>query len=340
MLWLRGPQMSTTLFVLSLVNTKLLHLPMLRILPFALLLPLAACHTGAPAANAPADGEKAAVKPRAVVTVGAVQRDTVTDVLRLSALSAYPAKDVLRATTTGYLLAPVPVPGQRVAPGQTIFTLQTKESRVLHLDKLTGDPRLRFSGIILIKASQAGVLATVDKLAGDYVQDGEQLALSYDRARFGFVLDVPVTQLRYVRVGQPCRIHLPDGRTLPGRVAEVLATADAALQTQRYTVRPIGPVPELPENLAVQVELDRTAPRLAPTLPRAAVLSDETQTQFWVMRLLNDSTATKVPVRVGTQQADRIEIQSPTFGPRDKILLSGNYGLDDTAAVQVSRRAP
>jgi len=305
--------------------------------PCFLLLLLAACHSGgSPAADAPTE-EEAAVKPRAVVTVGTVQRDTVTDVLRLSAVSAFPAKDVLRATTTGYLLAPVPVPGQRVAAGQTVFTLQTKESRVLHLDQLTGDPRLRFSGIIKIKAGQAGVLATVDKLAGDYVQDGEQLALSYDRARFGFVLDVPVTQLRYVHTGQSCRIQLPDGRTLPGRVAQELATGDAALQTQRYTVRPTGPVPDLPENLVVQVELDRTAPHLTPTLPRSAVLTDETQTRFWVMRLLNDSTAVKVPVTVGNQQTNRVEIKTPTFQPSDRILLSGNYGLDDTAAVQVTR---
>ncbi len=306
-------------------------------LPFFLLLALAACQPGPPAADTPAAGEEAAPKPRAVVTVGTVRRDTVTDVLRLTAISAYPAKDVLRATTTGYLLAPVPVPGQQVAAGQTVFTLQTKESRVLHLDKLTGDPRLRFSGIIQIKAGQAGVLATVDKLAGDYVQEGEQLALSYDRARFGFVLDVPVTQLRYVRTGQSCRIRLPDGRVLPGRITQGLATGDATLQTQRYTVRPTGPVPELPENLAVQVDLDRTAPHLTPTLPRTAVLTDETQTEFWVMRLLNDSTAVKVPVTVGAQQAERVEIKSPTFSAADKILLSGNYGLDDTAAVKLSR---
>ena len=306
----------------------------------ALLLLLAACHSGGSDAATAADAagpDEAAAKPRAVVTVGTVQRDTVSDVLRLSALSAYPAKDVLRATTTGYLLAPVPVPGQRVAAGQTVFTLQTKESRVLHLDQLTGDPRLRFSGIIKVKAGQAGVLATVDKLAGDYVQDGEQLALSYDRARFGFVLDVPVTELRYVHTGQSCRIVLPDGRRLTGRVTQELATADAALQTQRYTVRPTGPVPDLPENLAVQVELNRTAPHLTPTLPRSALLTDETQTQFWVMRLLNDSTAVKVPVTVGNQQTDRVEVKSPTFQPADRILLTGNYGLDDTAAVQISR---
>ena len=307
---------------------------------FLLLLPcLAACGSKDPAASeaAPAEGDEPAVKPRALVTIGTVEADTLTDVLRLSAVSAYPAKVALRATTTGYVLSPAPVVGQAVRAGQTVFTIQTKESRVLHLDKLTGDPRLKFSGIIQIKTARNGIMATVDKLAGDYVQDGEQLGLTYDKSRFGFILDVPVTQLRYVHTGQTCRILLPDGRVLAGRVAEVLATADVSIQTQRYTIRPTGTVPDLPENLAVQVELDRSAPRLTSTLPRGAVLTDETQTEFWVMRLLNDSTAVKVPVTVGAQEKDHIEIKAPRFSARDKILLSGNFGLDDTAAVKVTR---
>jgi hypothetical protein len=314
----------------------------MMILRFLLLLPLlAACGSKDPAASgeaAPAaDEEESMVKPKALVTVGTIETDTLTDVLRLSAVSAFPAKDALRATTTGYVLPPTPVVGQQVRAGQTVFTIQTKESKTLHLDQLTGDPRLKFSGIIRIKSARSGILATVDKLAGDYVQDGEQLGLTYDRSRFGFVLDVPVTQLRYVHTGQNCRIFLPDGRVLTGRVAEVLATADVSIQTQRYTIRPVGPVPDLPENLAVQVELDRTAPHLARTLPRGAVLTDETQTEFWVMRLLNDSTAVKVPVSVGAQEKDHIEIKQPVFSAKDRILLSGNFGLDDTAAVKVTR---
>ncbi|WP_460503948.1 biotin/lipoyl attachment domain-containing protein, partial [Hymenobacter agri] len=198
----------------------------LRLLLLLVLTSLAACGTKDPSADeaaAPADGEEeAAVKPRALVTVGSIQTDTLTDVLRLSAVSAYAAKDALRATTTGYVLAPTPVVGQQVRAGQTVFTIQTKESKTLHLDQLTGDPRLKFSGIIPIKSARAGILATVDKLAGDYVQDGEQLGLTYDKSRFGFILDVPVTQLRYVHTGQTCRILLPDGRLLLGRVAEVL----------------------------------------------------------------------------------------------------------------------
>ncbi|WP_171025804.1 efflux RND transporter periplasmic adaptor subunit [Hymenobacter jeollabukensis] len=299
-----------------------------------LLLLLQACGGAADPAADEATAEEE-IHARAAVTVGHVQTDTVTDVLHLTGLTAYPAKDILRATTTGYLVAPVPVPGQRVGAGQTVFTLQTKESRTLHLDQLTGDPKLRFSGIIRIPSPRAGVMATVDKLAGDYVQDGEQLGTVYDQSRFGFVLDVPVTQLRYVHPGQRCRITLPDGRVLPGRVAEPLPAADVTVQTQRYTIKPLGPVPQLPENLTVTVDLDKTAPQLAATLPREAVLSDETQTSFWVMRLLNDSTAVKVPVRPGPEQAGRVVIQSPSFSPTDRIVLTGNYGLDDTAAVQL-----
>jgi multidrug efflux pump subunit AcrA (membrane-fusion protein) len=301
-----------------------------------LLLLAQACGGAGTPATEEADAEEE-VHARAAVTVGRVRADTITDVLHLSGLTAYPAKDLLRATTTGYLLAPVPVPGQLVRAGQTVFTLQTKESRTLHLDQLTGDPKLRFSGIIRIASPRRGLLATVDKLAGDYVQDGEQLGTLYDQTRFGFVLDVPVTQLRYVRTGQRCRITLPDGRVLRGQVAESLPAADVSVQTQRYTIHPVGVVPLLPENLAVSVDLDKAAPQVAATLPRAAVLTDETQTSFWVMRLLNDSTAVKVPVSPGPEQHGRIVIRSPTFTPADRIVLSGNYGLDDTAAVQLSR---
>ena len=180
-------------------------------------------------------------------------------------------------------------------------------------------------------------MTTVDKLPGDYAMDGEPLGTLYDQSRFGFVLDVPATQLRYVHTGQACRIELPDGRVLAGRVQEQLATGDLTIQTQRYQVRVIGPVPDLPENLAVRVSIDKTAPYLAPSLPRGAVLTDETQTKFWVMRLLNDSTAVKVPVTVGPQEGTRVVVRRPTFGPHDRLLLTGNYGLDDTAAVKLAR---
>jgi hypothetical protein len=45
----------------------------------------------------------------------------------------------------------------------------------------------------------------------------------------------------------------------------------------------------------------------------------------------------KVPVTLGVQNPTEIEIKTPVFGPRDRILSAGNYGLADTAHVKLTR---
>jgi 3-phosphoglycerate kinase len=72
-------------------------------------------------------------------------------------------------------------------------------------------------------------------------------------------------------------------------------------------------------------------------LPKASVLSDEMMQEYWVMKLLNDSTAVKVPVKIGEKSKDEIEIVSPVFTEADKILIKGNYGLPDTARVVITK---
>ncbi len=62
-------------------------------------------------------------------------------------------------------------------------------------------------------------------------------------------------------------------------------------------------------------------------LPKPAILGNETQTEFWVMRLINDSTAVKIPVKIGIENFGEVEITDPVFQSSDKILFSGNYGL-------------
>jgi hypothetical protein len=70
-------------------------------------------------------------------------------------------------------------------------------------------------------------------------------------------------------------------------------------------------------------------------LPKSAVLSDETETDFWIMKMINANTAIKVPIQKGIQTEDRIEILSPVLTREDKILLTGNYGVSDTIKVKV-----
>jgi hypothetical protein len=53
------------------------------------------------------------------------------------------------------------------------------------------------------------------------------------------------------------------------------------------------------------------------------------------MEMIDSATAVKVPVTKGIETNDRIEILKPQFSVNDKILLTGNYGLPDTAKVRV-----
>jgi hypothetical protein len=59
---------------------------------------------------------------------------------------------------------------------------------------------------------------------------------------------------------------------------------------------------------------------------------------FWVMKLINDTTAIKINVKVGLKNKDEVEITDPLFIPTDRILSQGNYGLSDTALVNVENR--
>jgi hypothetical protein len=67
-------------------------------------------------------------------------------------------------------------------------------------------------------------------------------------------------------------------------------------------------------------------------------MSDETESNFWVMHLINDSTAVRVNIVKGIEANSSIEILSPKFSAGDKILLTGGYGLPDTALVEIEKQ--
>jgi aromatic ring hydroxylase len=111
-----------------------------------------------------------------------------------------------------------------------------------------------------------------------------------------------------------------------------LSEMDLQTQTLKYMIKP-SEIADLPENLIANVRLITSEKDSAIVLPRKAILSNETMTEFWVMKLINDSTAVKVPVKKGIENIDEVEITDPVFTPADRILLTGNYGLPDTARV-------
>ena len=270
------------------------------------------------------------------VTTTTVVNAPFNDSIELNAVSAFLQKSYVKANANGYLQSSDVYPGKYVEVGQPLFSLKTKEAQSIGNAIGQLDTSLKFSGVNTIKANQHGYITQLNHQSGDYVQDGEQLAVISDRNSFVFLLNLPY-ELRPAVLGKhTATLLLPDGTRLTGTIGEIMPSVDSASQTQNVVIRVNSSTP-IPENLIAKVRILRTARPKAQSLPRSALLTDETESNFWVMKLLDSATAVKVPVKKGIETADRVEVLSPLFDPDDKILVTGNYGLPDTAKVKVEK---
>lgn len=270
------------------------------------------------------------------VTVTEVISGPLTEYVEFNATSAYLQNNIIKAPVNGYVKSINISPGQFVATGTSIFSIQTKESANIGAIINNLDSSYRFSGLTTIRASQPGYITQLNHQVGDYVQDGEQLAAISTSNSFGFVLNVPYEMKRLVPMNKVVEIDLPDGTKLKGEVSTLLPTVDSVSQTQRVLIR-VHAATAIPENLIANVKIMKVQKENVISLPKEALLSDESQTNFWVMQLLDSVTAVKVPVTRGMEADGKIEITKPAFKAGDRVLISGNYGLADTARVKIMK---
>jgi multidrug efflux pump subunit AcrA (membrane-fusion protein) len=271
------------------------------------------------------------------VTVTSVSNQTLTDYTELNATSSFLQDNIVKSNINGYIQSVDVKFGQYANTGAHLFTIKTKEAKALGntINKL--DPSFHFSGIVHITAPQSGYITQLIHQVGDYVQDGEQLAVISDAKSFGFILNVPYELRQFVNPGKSVNVILPDATHLNGIVASVMPSIDSVSQTQRVLIK-VNQQQKIPENLIAKVQIIKSS-KTAAVLPKAAVLTDEAQTSFWVMKMIDSVTAVKVNIMKGMESNDKVEILRPQFSPTDKILLSGNYGLGDTAKVKIMKSA-
>jgi len=278
--------------------------------------------------------EVSAEEVQTPVTVTTIETVPLVEYAELNATSSYLQTNAIKASTNGYINSINIRMGQKVGTGQLAFTLQTKEAHALGntINKL--DPSFNFSGLIHVKSTVGGYVQELNHQVGDYVQDGEQLALLTDSRSFGFVLNLPYELRKYVSAGKSLDLELPDGDHLNGIVSSILPNIDSVSQTENILIR-VNSKTAIPQNLIAKVRIVKTEKANAASLPKKAVLTDEAQTNFWVMKMIDSVRAVKVPVIKGMETTDRVEILRPQFSRDDKILLTGNYGLPDTARVKI-----
>ena len=289
--------------------------------------------SGLLAACAPANNEnESEIETITPVTITHISVGSVSEKIDLNATTVN-KKNIIRSNMAGIIESVEINVGDNVQKGQVIFRLKTKEALALE-KSMVSDSSLIFKGSIAIKATKNGSVSTLSHQKGDYVQEGDELAQITDPNSLTFLLDVPFELRKFVKSGALCDIVLPDNRQLVGQIVSSLPVMDINSQIESFVVKP-QTNEQLPENLIARIRIIKSEKSHANILPKSAVLTNETQTEFWIMKLMNDSIAVKVPIKRGVEDGDNVEIAQPIFLATDRILLTGNYGLSDTAKVSV-----
>ena len=284
------------------------------------------------------DGEEDQVpNAKTPVTFCSINLEPISESFELRGTSQFQKKVAVKATATGYVNNVTMNIGDEVSLDQLLFTVKTKEASAIENQKTVTDTSLNFSGVLKIRAQKSGIITTLDHQKGDYVQDGDQLGIVSERNSLVFILEVPYELHEYLKVNGDCEIILADNKIIKGKISKELSSVDPVAQTQSYVVKPISEF-NIPENLIVKIRIIKHTKDKAMVLPKSALLADETQTKFWVMKLINDSIAVKVAVKKGIETTDKVEIEEPAFNVNDRIIFTGNYGLADTAKISIQKK--
>lgn len=281
------------------------------------------------------DVEATTTSVQTPVTVTTISNETLTDYIELNATSTFLQSSFIKSTANGYVETVNLKPGQFISKGQLAFILKTKEAKALGNLINSLDPSFKFSGVIKIYASESGFINQLNHQPGDYVQDGEQLAVVSTAQSFGFLLNLPYELRQYLNSKRQLDLELPDKTHLHGYVSQIMPQLDSASQTLPVLIKVNSTVPQ---NLVARVRIIKNLRENVPAVPKEAVLTDDAQTNFWVMKMIDSVTAVKTPIIKGMEDSTHVEIIRPVFTSADRILITGNYGLPDTAKVKIVKQ--
>jgi len=300
----------------------------LFILIFSCIL-LSSCHSKT------AEKEEEAQETTTPVTVTHCTVGDMQDIAELNATSTFLQKNQVKATTNGYIKSVAALPGQRVAKGQVLFVLKGKEAENLGSTINELDTAAHFTGEIKIMTNAGGFISAINYQTGDYVMEGDVLAEINDAGSLVFLMQLPYELSPYLSKNKTLNLELPDGKNIMGTISMSIPTVDPVSQTQSIVIR-ISNSGSIPENLIAKVKFIKSIKKNAISLPKAAILSDETQENFWIMKMIDKDQAVKFPINKGIESAGQVEILSPKLSPDDVVLETGNYGLPDTAKVLIN----
>lgn len=279
--------------------------------------------------------ETESLESRSPVQVTHPRRIDLTESIDLNANTIFIKKEIVRATFQGFIQKINKNIGDEVKIGDLLLQIKTKESAADDNLKLNlGDEM--FQGAVNVRARSDGTLTALNYHAGDFVSEGEEIAIISNPTSLHIALNVPYEYVSRMNLRSQCEIFLPNGKMLQASIQKVIPSVDPVSQTQTFLLR-LNDQVNLPENLNVNARLPLRTIKDALVLPLSAVLSNETQDQFWVMKLITDTIAVRIDINKGIENDSLAQVISPEFNLTDNIISDGAYGLPDTAKVLLTR---
>jgi biotin carboxyl carrier protein len=259
----------------------------------------------------------------------------LTESISFNATTTFMNKEIVRSTFQGFIEKIYKNIGDNVKIGDPLFLIRTKESSASDTMQIKIGNEI-FEGTVTINVQVNGVLTELNYNTGDYVSEGEQLAIVSNPSSLRVNLNVPYQYSSKINRNSICMVHLPNGKTLKAGIQKILPSVDPASQTQIFILKIYG-VDFLPENLNVSVKIPLSRFKDVLALLKSAVMSNETLEKFWVMKLANDSTAVRVDIQKGIENDSLVQIIKPKFNLNDRIIFDGAYGIPDTANVIITQ---
>ena len=286
---------------------------------------LFSCQTRAP------EGEQK--MPVVSVKVSPLTKGDIVSEVSFNGSSVYLRKNLVVSPIAGYVSKVYVKYGEEVQKGQPLFELQTREGKALQNGK---EPSSGIGSLVVNASSDGFIDEIASSEPGVYVAEASLLCSILNNNDLMIKVNVPFEYNKIVTVGQRCKILLSDNSVINGSVSRILPVVDEASQTQEALIKPeTGRA--LPQNLNMMIKFVSARHRQAFLVSKSSLMTDETQSEFWIMRVENDSIAVKVPVTRGIAKDSIVEILSPQLDVNDLIIYEGAYGLPDSTVIETVR---
>jgi hypothetical protein len=256
---------------------------------------------------------------------------TIENEINFNGSTVYLKKSQVISPMPGYIVRTYVRFGQEVQKDMILFEIKTRESKVLE----SGNDKTEVSGAIMIHASTDGYINELNvNESGVYVAEGSLLCNIVNNKDLMIKLNIPYENISILSGEKKCKIRLVDNTVINGSVFRILPSVEGSNQTQTVLIKPRTDT-LFPENLNILVSFVKDKHDKAQLVSKSSLMTNETQSEFWIMKIDTDNKAVKIPVVKGLENDSLVEIISPDLSSNNLIISQGAYGLPDSTIVTI-----